>query len=168
MKNWSEFSIPKNGDAIFIRKKQNKLYNYIFTVTFSLFFTGLILFIIQWIFNANLKDVYLIFFPFILFSIFFVFFNGWNNENEIKKVNFYESYLSVEFGVINLKIEYSEISSFSFENTGNYIVKIYFNNNSGLYKRFKHYGSNELTFTNNDIIELKKNIELINYLNTRI
>ena len=89
-------------------------------------------------------------------------------NEEINNVKYYDTYFELEIGKIDLKISYSEISFFSLENRNEGIVKIYFNKNSQLYRKYKNLGSNELILVNNDFAKSVNNATLLNYLHTLI
>ena len=173
MKPYSDFIKPKNGDIFLEKDKKvlSRFWSFMFNTFLVLFITFIPFFFISDKFGINFKEGYYIFIPIIVFSYIFSVFSEMNysmRNEEINNVKYYDTYFELEIGKIDLKISYSEISFFSLENRNEGIVKIYFNKNSQLYRKYKNLGSNELILVNNDFAKSVNNATLLNYLHTLI
>lgn len=170
MKAYSEFTIPQNGQLILLNKNYNKFYEYLFRSGLSFFITLFPLLFLKYKFQFDFTNGYSIYLP-ILFFVLIYYFLFKNANEEIKSVKYFEDYLSIKFGNANIKVEYSEINFFSFDNKidkSDGRVKIFFNENSQLYNVFKKIGSNDLFILNDDLIKVKGNVDLINFLHNKI
>ena len=173
MKPYSDFIKPKNGDIFLEKDKKvlSRFWSFMFNTFLVLFINFIPFFFISDKFGINFKEGYYIFIPIIVFSYIFSVFSEMNysmRNEEINNVKYYDTYFELEIGKIDLKISYSEISFFSLENRNEGIVKIYFNKNSQLYRKYKNLGSNELILVNNDFAKSVNNATLLNYLHTLI
>lgn len=173
MKAFSDFKEPKNGDIILVKDKKvlNRFWIFTFSTFLALFITIIPIIFISDKFNFNFKEGYYILLPLIVFSYLLSFFIEMNfsmKNEEINKVKYFNTYFELEIGKIDLRISYSEISFFSLENKNEGIVKIYFNKNSQLFRKFKNLGSNELILVNNDFVKSVNNVDLLNFLHMQI
>ena len=170
MDAYSEFTIPQNDQLILINKNYNKFYEYLIRSSLAFIITLIPLFLFKYKLNFDFTNGYSIYLPILFFILIFYLFIK-NATEEIKSVKYFEDYLSIEFGKVNIKVEYSEIDYFSFENRidkSDGRVKIIFNKNSQFYSVFKKIGSNDLSILNNDFIKTKGNVDLINFLHNKI
>lgn len=170
MKAYSEFSIPQNGELIFINRNYNKFYKYLFRIIFTLFPTLLILLLIHNKFEISLNNSYVLLFLLVIFSLFYLLF-FFKSEYDIKYVKYYDEYLLFVFENAENKVKFYEIDFFDFENRidkSDGKVTIYFNKISQLYNRYNRIGCSDLYIINNDFVKTKINVDLINFLHSKI